>query len=397
MENTEILKAVGELRTTLEGKMTDFVAKDKVERIVEDVIKKLHPAATARQATPETPEELHERAAQFKRSPLNRKSKPWTSEVGKFYGDMRGYVMALKNNKAYVGNNEGTAGDGGNLVPTEFMAAVFALLNESSVIFQEANVLPMTSWKREIPVGATNPTVAWVNEAAAKTVVKPTFSKVTQQAKNLACIIEATDELLRDAAIDLQSFFAMLVAEAIDLEVERVALAGQVSGAGDPFNGVLYASGVVTVSMAAAAVDYDDFIELAYGGSQAYAKNSKIAISRVGLKKLMKLKNGAGDYIWKPAAGSVPATIADQPYFISSQIPANLGTGTDETAALFGNFGKYLMVSPREEMKVLASQHAYDPTNSISAFFNDLTFMRFSQAFSIDVIYGAAFRKLSFK
>lgn len=396
MENTEILKAVGELRTTLEGKMNDFISKDKVERIVEDVVKKLHPVSTERASTPTTPEELHTRAAAFKRSPLNRKSAPWTSEVGKFYGDMRGYVTALKSGKAYVGNNEGTAGDGGNLVPTEFLASVFALLNSSSVIFQEANVLPMTSWKREIPVGATNPTVAWVAEAAAKTVTKPTFAKVTQTAKTLACIVEATDELLRDAAIDLQSFFAMLVAEAFDLEVERVGLAGN-TGAGDPFMGVLYASGVVSVSMAGAAVDFDDFINLTYGGSEAYARGAKVATSRVGLKKLMTLKDGSGSYIWQPPVAGNPASIVGVPYFISGQIPVNLGTGTDETAALFGNFSKYLMVSPREEMKVLASQSAYDPTNSVSAFFNDLTFVRFNQAFSIDVIYGAAFRKLQFK
>lgn len=394
MENVEIVKAVTELRTTLDSKMQDFITKDKAERIIEDVVKKLHPVNAGR-SVPTTADELHERARAFKFSPRNRKSAPWTSEFGKQFGDMRGYVLALKGNKAYVGNNEGTAGDGGNLVPTEFLASVFALLNEESVIFKHANVLPMGSWKREIGAGATNATVAWVTEAGVKTVTKPTFAKVTQQAKVLAAILEASDELLRDAAIDLQNFFAELVVEAIDLEVERVALAGNVSGAGDPFNGVLYASGVTAVNMAGAAVDYDDFIELAYGGSGAYAQGAEVAISRVGLKKVMKLKNGAGDYIWKPAVGETPATIADSPYFVSSQIPNNLSS--DQTVALYGNFKKYLMISPREEMKVLASQHAYDPTNQVSAFFQDLTFLRFTLATSIDVIYGGAFRKMQFE
>lgn len=394
MENTEILKAVGELRTTLDSKMQDFITRDKAEKIIEDVVKKLHPENLGR-AVPATREELGDRARSFKFSAYNRPSAPWTSESGKQFGNMKNYILALKNGKAYVGNNEGTAGDGGNLVPTEFLADIFALLNEQAVIFQHANVLPMNSWKREIPTGATNPTVAWVTEAAAKTVTKPTFGKVTQQAKVLAAIVEATDELLRDSAIDLQKFFAMLVAEAIALEIERVALAGQVSGAGDPFNGVLYASGVTAVSMAGSSLDYDDLIDLAYGGSGAYANGAEIAVSRVGLKKILKLKNGSGDYIWKPAVGGLPATIADTPYFVSSQIPNNLSS--DQTVAMHGNFKKYLMISPREEMKILASQHAYDPTNSISAFFNDITFLRFALGASIDVVYGGAFRKLQFE
>ena len=394
MENEQVLKAVNELHATLDSKMTDFITKDKVERIIEDVVKRLHPEVPGRQVPPANADQLHARAELFKNSPRNRKSAPWTSEYGKTFGDMRNYLLAVKSGKAYVGNNEGTAGDGGNPVPTEFLASVFALLNESSVIFQEANVLPMTSWKREIPTGATNPTVAWVSEAAAKTVTKPTFGKVTQQAKTLAAILETTDELLRDSAIDLQSFFATLVAEVIGLEVERVALGGRVAVQSDPFDGALYASGVTTVSMAGSAMDFDDVIELLFGGSQAYAVGAKLATSRTGLKLLMKQKSGDGQYIWQPATAGNPANILGIPYFISSQIVHNLGTSTLQTPLLFGNFGKYLMVSPREEMKILASQSAYDPTNSISAFFNDLTFMRFSQAFSIDVIYGGAFRKM---
>ncbi len=400
MENADILKAFGELRTAIEDKQKDFLTIDKTEKIVEDIVKKLHPDAGQRivpaAGLPATPEAVMAKASWFKNSIFNKASAPWTSDYGKQFGNMKTFIVQGRNSKAYTGNNLTTAADGGDVVPTEFLNKVIMLLNETSMIFQEAFILPMNSGKRDIPAGATNPTTGWITEAGVRTHNKPTFGKVAQVAKTVFSLVELTDELLEDSEIDLESYIAFLVAQAISLEVENIGFAGDVDQ-GDPFDGVLNASGIVSVPMNGAEFAYDDVVDLTHGGSQAYAEGAKVFTSRTGLKKLMKLKDENGHPLWQPPAGAVPATVNGEQYVISSKIPTDLGSGNDETAAIFGNLKKYLIISPRNSMELLASKHAYDPTSQVSAFFSGLTFARFTQRYSINVAYGGAFRVLQFK
>lgn len=405
MEN-ETITAIGELRKSIDDMRNGYVGKSeldaKLEKITSDIVAKIHPVQTTRTVPPQNPEEVMERAEGFKGSALNKPSEKWTSEYGKKFGDMRGFLKAIQmrspalDEKAYTGMSEGTPANGGYLVPTEFSSEVFRLMKDMSIIMRIANVMPMSTWKRTFPKQLTSPAIFWVDEAGSKSQTTTTFGQVSQQAKVMAAVIKCTDELLRDSAINLQSFLAEIVAEAMALEIERVALVGN-SGGSDPFSGIRYASGVNVVPMAGASVDFDDVIDLIFSLNQGYAEGARIITSRTGLKKLMKLRDNDGNYIWQPPAGNVPATIWNVPYELSGQIPTNLGTGTDETLALFGNFSRYLLVSPREGITVKPSQDAYDAGDSTNAFLQDQTWLRFTQALSIDVAVGSAFSYLQFK
>ena len=120
----------------------------------------------------------------------------------------------------------------------------------------------------------------------------------------------------------------------------------------------------------------------------------------------MKLKDSHGNYIWAPPSLGTPATIWNTPYVVSSQIPNEVTSsstlsGGDKTIAFFGRFNKNLLISPRESMTVKVSQDAasWNSTDSVleSAFMTDQTWLRFTQALSIDVTYGSAFSYLIFK
>lgn len=387
----EIMQSLNELRRTVEGRLDDCLTREKAEKLVTEIVNKTHPAET-KAVLPENPstEDVMQRAAAFRTS----RRAAWNSDYGRKFGDMKTFLSMAR--KAYAGMAEGNGPDGGYLVPTEFSSEVLRLLSDTAAIFKLARVVPMAAFKRDVPVQATGVSVAWAEEAASRASSKPTFGKVTQQAKVMAAIIKCTDELLRDSALDLQAFLSEMVAEAMALEIERVALAGK-TASGDPFNGVLNASGVQSVSMASTAVSFDDVLELIFKLNDAYARDAAIVINRAGLKKLMKLHDDRGNYLWQPPAGNLPAAIWGVPYVLSSQLPANLGTGSDETAALFGRFGQYLWVSPREEMAVKVSQDAYDANDATNAFLQDQTWLRFTQAVSVDVMSGGAFAKLQFK
>jgi len=382
----------------LETKPNDSITKEEVEKITESIVGKAHPSAS-KAVVPNTVIDIEDKIERFRNSSKNIPEQKWTSAYGSKFKNMGNFLFAVKNKSPILMDYkttliEGTDSLGGYLVPTEFSNVIIKLLRDESLIMRIANVIPMSSWKRQIPKQLTNVSVAWVAEAGEKTETNPTFGQVEQVAKVLAAIIKCTDEILRDSAINLTAFLSELVAEAMALEIERVALVGRVAS-GDPFNGIVYASGTNVTTMTGSTVVFDDISNLLFSLSASYAQGGKLILSRLGLKKLIQLKDNQGNAIWSPPAGNVPATIWNIPYEISSQIPATFGPGGDETCAIFGRFDKYLLVSPREGLAVKVSQDAYD--GSTSAFLNDETWLRFAQALSIDVSVPSAFGYLFFK
>ena len=406
-EYAEVMKSLGELRKTVETRLDDCINREKAEKIAEAVVSKAHPAER-KAVLPETPEEVLERAEAFRRSPKNAPEKAWTSEYGRRFGGMRGFLKAARGGYAEKSAlAEGATGStgGGYLVPAEFSAEVSRLMADASPIMRLANVLPMSAWKRHIPKQLSNVSVGWVDESGLRPETNPTFGQIEQVAKVMGAVIKCTDELLRDSAVNLSAFLGELVAEAMALEIERVALIGGVSAYGDPFDGVLKASGVNSVGMEGASVSFDDIANLLFSVSGAAAEQGTLVLSRAGLKKLLKLKDGQNNYLWQPPAGNVPATIWNTPYELCSQIPAAFTagaaakTGGDLTAAFFGRFNRHLLVSPRQELELKVSQDAssWNGSSIDSAFMQDQTWMRFTQAVSIDVAQGSAFGCLLFK
>ncbi len=405
----DIMTSIKELRKTLDGKIESCITKEKAEKLVEDVINRLHPSAS-KAVLPSSESDVLERYSAFKRKSSVGGEEKWTSEYGSKFGNMKNFLLAAKNRNSVLNDfksvlSEGASGatGGGYLVPTEFSAQVIRMMNESSPIMQIANILPMSSWKRQIPKQMTNLQVGWVAENGVKGISNPTFGQLEQTAKVLATVIKCTDELIRDSAINLTQFLSELVAEAMALEIERVALLG---GSSDPFTGVLHASGANKVGMSGDNVSFDDIANLIFSLSEANSKDGVIVLSRAGLNKLMKLKDSNGNYIWAPPSMGSPATIWNTPYVVSSQIPntvtqAGALSGGDATIAFFGRFNKNLLISPREEMTVKVSQDAAswnsESSGLDSAFMMDQTWLRFTQALSIDVTFGSAFSYLIFK
>ena len=216
MANGEIhdaMQSVNELRKTLETRLDDCITRDKAEKLVEAAVSKLHPVER-KAVLPSTEEEVMERAAAFKYSPRNVPEKNFTSEYGKKFGNMRGFIMAIRDR--VVGgqkatNTEGTPAYGGYLVPTDFYSELIKLLPEESPIMRMARVLPMSTWKRLIPRQLTNISVGWVSEGGTKSKTNPTFGQVSQEAKVLAAVVKCTDELLCDSAINLTAFLTEII------------------------------------------------------------------------------------------------------------------------------------------------------------------------------------------
>jgi len=288
---------------------------------------------------------------------------------------------------------ETSSAQGGYTVPVEYAAEIIALEREYSKIRQLARIFPMGSLTRNIPRQLTNVAVAWTDEGSTKSVTKPTFEQLQQVAKKVAAVVKMTDELLEDNNVQLDNFVKQLVAEAIGLEEDRVAFAGN-TGAGDPFMGVLYAAGVNVATMAGANITFQDLVDLIMSLNERYREGATLVTSTAGLQAIMKIVDLQGRPIWQTPGmpGQIP-TIWGYPYIISDQIPTNLGTGA-QTAIEFGNFKKHYFVSDRGGYEVIASNSAADTNASESAFMEDETWFRFKKRVSLDVALPAAFSRM---
>ncbi len=400
---------------------TDVIRKDELDRLVKDLVAQAHPVQPAGMVMPggeagmeKFAEFIATRLASYKQRPEAwTKAAPWTSDYGKKFKSMPGFLRACVKKSpdletidleagqkaASDGMTETTGSSGGNLVPTEFSYDVIRLLYAATWIRQKARLVPLSTWKRTLPRQSSTVTIAWVTEFGTKTVTKPAFGQVTQTAKVMAAIIKSSDELLRDSALNVQQFVAELIAEAMAIEEERVALAGDVSGAGDPFNGIIYASSVVEHAMAdLGGLAYDDLIDLEGAIGEAYSAQAEFAMKRDALHVIMKLKDGNGAPIWHAPREGNPALILNRPYSLSAHLPTNLGATADMTPIILGDF-KRLWVSDREGMAVKVSQDASDWVSGAldSAFMTDQTWLRFTRALSIDVMLPQAFAFMNVK
>lgn len=290
----------------------------------------------------------------------------------------------------------GTDSLGGYLVPEEFSNEIIRIENDEAIIRGLARLFPMGTDTRHIPKQLTSVSVSWTDEGAVKTETNPTFSRLTQTAKKLAAVVKLTDELLEDETVGIDRLIQELVAEAIALEEDRVAFVGN-TGSSDPFDGILYATGVNSVTMDGANVIFDDIIDLLTAVNSKYRAGGTLVTSTDGLKLIMKLKDSNNNYLWSPPTQVTPAQVWGYPYKVSDQIPSNLGGGTNETAIFFGNWKKHYFVSDRGGLEVKSSISASDIVNSQSAFMEDETWFRFKKRMSLDVANAAAFSKMQIK
>jgi HK97 family phage major capsid protein len=378
----ELQATVAALRETLEARNTSQHEKEADELVAKVIAKMTPQTRTMQWAIPDAKGKVPENSiylTQFLKAITPGKDSSVSDEV-------RNHIKTT----LVEGNNS----LGGYLVPAEFSNEIIRLENGEAIIRQLARIFPMNTLVRNLPKQLTNVSVSWTGEGVAKSLTNPTFDRLVQTAKKMAAVVKMTDELLEDESVGVDNFVQALIAEAMALEEDRIAFVGN-TGAGDPFMGVYYATGVNLASMDGATVTFDDVIDLITAINAKYRVGASAVTSTDGLKLIMKLKDDQNNYIWSPPTMATPPTIWGYPYSISDQIPSDIDT--NHTTILFGNWKKHYFVSDRGGLEVVSSNSAADIVNSESAFMEDETWFRFKKRISLDVAQPAAFAKMKIK
>jgi len=270
---------------------------------------------------------------------------------------------------------EAVGADGGFTVIPEYRNQLMALTEFMRFVRSRAMVIPMRARQITLPTldqtGSTSGVAnlyggvipKWTAEAASKEETQPAFRQMEIIAHKLICYTEASDELLADSAIGLETLLSTLFGGAIANEEEWAFING--SGAGQPL-GIVSAGCGVTIRharAAAGAIGINDVFNLL----SHFMGQSPIWLAyQSTMPQILSMNGPAGNpsYVWiGNGRDAMPTTLMGFPvYFIE-----NCSTLGNEGDLILADWSKYV-IGDRQTTTVDASKHF--------RFQNDLTAWR---------------------
>lgn len=250
-------------------------------------------------------------------------------------------AMRLNHSPLEIRNalSEGVDSEGGYLVPDEFEATLVTSLADENVMRSIAKVIQTTSGDRKIPVVSTHGAASWLDEGKVMTESDEVFDQVSLSAFKLGTFLKISEELLQDAAFNVEAYLADEFARRIGAAEEEAFIAGD--GRGKP-TGIFAATGGApspVTTAKATDITADELIDLHYALRAPYRKNATWLMNDATVKTVRKLKDSTGQYLWQPALTlGAPDTILGRPVATSTFVPEIKASAK---SVAFGDFSYY--------------------------------------------------------
>lgn len=216
---------------------------------------------------------------------------------------------------------------GGYTVTPEVSARVIEKIYETDPIRQLSNVESISTDAIEYPVDWDEFSAGWVGETGTRSTTDTAdMSRKRIVVHEMYAQPKATQQLLEDSALNIESWISNKVAD----RFSRLEGAAFVEGDGTnkPRGFLTYANGttygtIQQINMGAAAtLTPEGFVKVKYGLTEFYLNRGTWLMNRLSVRDAMELKDGTGNFIWKPAlAVDSPSTILSLPVRMSTTMP----------------------------------------------------------------------------
>ena len=245
---------------------------------------------------------------------------------------------------------------GGYVAPEEFVAELIKALNAASVMRQVADVKgPIAAASVRFPVLTSSVTATWTAEGAAIDASDAVFDQIEFTPHKLAALTMASNELIGDAAINVEQLLAELFGEEF-AKVEDAAFFGG-SGSGQP-SGILGNDDIETVEAAGADTITADDIMSVYDKLPVQYRAGAVWImhpSTMGV--LRQIKDDAGNYlVVRGLTEAAPTTLLGRPVYLSENMP-EIESGAK--TLLFGDLKRAYRIVDRQGIDVQRSGDRY--------------------------------------
>jgi HK97 family phage major capsid protein len=262
----------------------------------------------------------------------------------------------------------GSDPDGGYLVTPDVSGRMVKKIYESSPIRQVASVVTIGTDSLEGPIDNGEAGAGWVGEKATRAEsTTPQLGKWIIPVNEVYAEPRATQKVLEDAMIDLESWLATKVAEKI-ARVENTAFvagdgvlkpkglfsylfASTTDKAGTRPWGTFEFVGTGTSGAFAASAPADAIYDLVYRLKAGYRTNAQFMMTRATVGAIRKFKDSYGQYLWQPAlTGGQPQTILGYGVVEGEDVPE---IAANSYSIAFGDFAETYQIVDRVGISVL--------------------------------------------
>lgn len=266
----------------------------------------------------------------------------------------------------------GVATDGGHVAPAEVQAIIERTLAQISPMRRIASVRPTLSSNFRKPIATSAAAVGWVSETGARTQTNtPSLDLMSFPMGELYAMAAATQTLLDDAAIDIDSWLAGEIAQSFAIAEGAAFINGD--GENKP-KGLVQHNIVADTSQTYGSLGYlatgvagafaasnpaDKLVDLTYLAKTQYRTNSSFLMNRRTLGQVRKFKDSSGQYIWQPSlVAGQPTSLLGFPVYECEDMP---DISANSHSIAFGDFEKGYLIVDRTDVRVLRDPYSNKP------------------------------------
>lgn len=274
----------------------------------------------------------------------------------------------------------GTGSAGGYLVPPEYSTDLIELLRPQAAVRRlGATVLPMDTGTLNIPKLAGGGSANYIGENTNIPKTEPTFGQITLTWKKLAALVPISNDLLRfsspaaDAIVRDDLVAAMALREDLAF-IRDDGTTNKPKGllswapAGNKF------AANATVNLANVTTDLGRAVLLLKKADVRFIRPGWIMSPRTEFY-LLTVRDANGNFAFRQEM--LAGRLFGYPYAVSTQIPENLGTNTNETEVYLVDFADAVIGEASQLIIDASTEAAYhDGTNVVAAYSLDQTVIR---------------------
>ena len=294
------------------------------------------------------------------------KSSEKNGEYGKAFRNylrkgMDAGLEALQSKALSVGSDP----DGGYLVTATMSSKLVQAIFETSPMRQLSSVETISTDALDLIDDHGSLAAGWVAETTviSADTATPMIAKRNIPTHELYAQPKATQKLVDDAAIDVESWLANKIADIFGRTQNTAFIMG--SGVGQPRGILNYAAGsnwgqVQQINSGSSGqVTGDSLITLFYSLKDAYMRRASFLMNRSTIQQVRTLKTSAGAYLWQPSlsAGS-PDTLFGVPVYMASDMPV---AASGSLSVAVGDFQSAYQIVDRQGISILRDPFTEKP------------------------------------
>ncbi|WP_412505325.1 phage major capsid protein [Roseovarius sp. SYSU LYC5161] len=265
---------------------------------------------------------------------------------------------------------------GGFVVPELIARPLLMRARDANTLRPVVRSIEVASGDVILPLSNADATSGWAGETDTRNgTAEPTLSGPKPTFGTLYALVEATEELVTDAAFNVADWFTMEAGAALG-EAEAIAIVSG-NGTAKP-TGILntapesgadgsrtagafkYLASGTTDTLGANASDIQDLlVNLVYDLKAQYRQAGRWVMNSATAGVVRKLKDADGRMLWSDGLGAnEPARLLGFPVTLSEAMPS---IGADAHPIAFGDFGRGYVLADRGGLRVTIDDNVTQP------------------------------------